>query len=126
MLNPYLFYRHPDLFHVNLCLFNGCPSISLSPPSLHVLGHFVVTALFLVRLIAQLAISGQVVCLVDQLQTTSLARSVLLIALLSEISPFPEPALPTGLLEITHVRAGMGDQWLIYCRGALPSTGKMR
>lgn len=114
MLNPYLLYRHSYLFHVNLCLFNCCPPVALSPPPLHVLGHLVVTALFLVRLIAQLAISGQVICLVDQFQTTSLAGPVLLIALLSEVSPFPEAALPTGLLEITHVRAGVGDQRLLY------------
>lgn len=48
MLNPYLLYRHPDLLHVNLCLFDGCPSIALSPPPLNVLGHLVVAALFLI------------------------------------------------------------------------------
>lgn len=103
MLRPNLIDRHLNLRHVVLSLLDGSPPVPLAPPPLDVLRHLVVPPLLLLDLVAQLAVAGLVVGIVDQLEATRLARSVLLVALLAEIAPFPVPASPACLFEIAHL-----------------------
>lgn len=102
MLSPDLLYCHPDLFHVVFGLFNGGFPVPLSPPSLHVLGHLVVPSLLFLDLVAQFTVSWHVIRIIDQLQATSFARSIFLVALLSEVTPFPVTTLPPRLFEVAH------------------------
>lgn len=102
MLRPYFIYRHLNLRHIVLGLLDGRPPVPLAPPPFDVLRHLVVPPLLLLDLVAQLALARLVVGVVYQLQAARLARSVLFVALLAEVPPFPVPTLPARLFEIAH------------------------
>lgn len=106
VLGPDLVDGHLDLGHVVLGLLDGGAAVALAAPALDVLGHLVIPALLLLNLVAQLALARLVVGVVDELEPARLARPVLLVALLAEVAPFPIPALPARLFEITHFLGG--------------------
>ena len=87
---------------IALGLFDSCASVSLALPSLNVVDHFPHTSVFLGDLLADFALTGQVICVVNQLQPARLSRPVLLVALLPEVSPFPVSTSPPRLLEVAH------------------------
>lgn len=85
--------------------YRGIP-VPLSLPALHVPVHLVITTLLLVDIEANLTQVPLYLCLIDQLEPTRLTRSVLLVALLAEVSPAPIAAAPACLIEVAHGRGG--------------------
>lgn len=102
MLIHYFLYLGRDLLDVSLGFFDGGHPVPFSLPPGNISLHLMDAAVLLLYLIAQLALSGLVGRIIDQLQAARLARSVLLVALLPEVPPFPVAACPACLFEVTH------------------------
>lgn len=91
-----------DFFHALKRLLEGCLAVGHSTPTLDIAGHLVVAAPFALHLAAQLALAGNIVAFVHELEPASLAYAVLLIALHSKLTPAPVAAPPARLIVVAH------------------------
>lgn len=91
-----------DLLYVSLGLLNGRYPIALALPPSDVGLHLGDPTVLLLHLVAELALSVYIDGVIDELQAARLPRPVLLVALLSEVSPLPVAAVPACLFEVTH------------------------
>lgn len=83
-------------------LFYGSHPVSLASPTSNIFLHLAHSSILLGDLLANLARRRDKAGFVDELEPARLARAILLVALLAEVSPFPVAAGPEGLLEVAH------------------------
>ena len=91
-----------QIFNVVLGLLDGGPAVALALPPVDVVVHLCHAPRLLGDLLADLAVRRYQVRLVHQLEPAGFSRAVLLVALLSEVAPFPVPAVPPGLFKVAH------------------------
>lgn len=85
------------------CFFHrGSVAARLLSPALVVVLVFRESPLFGLDLLAQLALIGQALGLVDHLHATGFARAILLLTVLAEVAPLPVAALELKLVVETH------------------------
>lgn len=92
-----------NFLHLDTCPLDGRLAVSFAVPALNVPLHLVDPAVFLVNVVAQLALVRLLDRVEYQLQAARFACPVLLVALLFELTPSPIPANPARLVEITHL-----------------------
>jgi len=91
-----------QIFDVVLGLLDGGPAVALALPPVDVVVHLCHAPRLLGDLLADLAVRRYQVRLVHELEPAGFSRAVLLVALLSEVAPFPVPAVPAGLFKVAH------------------------
>jgi len=91
-----------NLGDVSSSPLNSCGAVTFPLPAVDVVLDLVDAAPFLVHFVAYLTCALLISGAVDELQATRLARAVLPVALLPELTPAPITALPTCLIEVAH------------------------
>ena len=107
MLPPKLINLSLDVRNIRVRLFYGRPSVPLALPPLDVAAHLVYPPLLFEALVANLARGGHEGGLKDEFEPARLSGAVLLVALLTKVSPFPVSAVPAGLFKVAHFCWGL-------------------
>jgi hypothetical protein len=90
------------IMHLAACPLNGGTSVTFAMPALDVSVHLIIPTLLLLCVVAELTYVKLRLSVINELKTTGLAWSVLIIALLPEMAPTPVTACPPSLFKITH------------------------
>jgi hypothetical protein len=90
------------LGHVPLRLLDRCRSTTFPLPSLDITLELAVLALLLFDIFAELANIRLRVGLEYELETACLSGPIFFCTLFPKVTPSPESALPTSLVEVTH------------------------